>query len=171
MKVRLSDYNQAWPEMYKTECREIENILGREIIRFEHFGSTSVEGMKAKPVIDMMVIVKNIDLIDEYQDVLISSGYDAAGEWGIPGRRLFRKGGNDRTHHIHIYEDNNPEVDRHLILRDYLRQNREERDAYSHFKECLFKKYKDTKDYSFNKKEYVSQLEKRALIFFNKHQK
>lgn len=103
MKVRLTDYSENWPRMFQTEAHFLETVFGEEIIIFEHFGSTSVKGMKAKPVIDMMCIVKDIEKIDSYNEKMASLGYDVAGDWGIPGRRLFRKGGENRTHHIHFY--------------------------------------------------------------------
>lgn len=86
MKVRLTEYNPLWKSMYHEECERLYEILGQEIIKCEHFGSTSVEGMKAKPVIDMMVIVKDITQIDTYNDTFKNKNYDVAGEWGIKGR-------------------------------------------------------------------------------------
>lgn len=166
MKVRLSDYNPQWPYLFKEECDVLTEILGSEVIRFEHFGSTSVKGMKAKPVIDMMVIVKDIEKIDQYNKIFELRGYDIAGEWGIAGRRLFRKDGEHRTHHIHIYEISNQEIKRHLLLRNYLRVNSKEVADYSKFKTLLSNKFEDTREYSKAKKEYVKNLEKRAIEYF-----
>lgn len=92
MKVRLSDYNPKWKGSFKNECLIISDMIPDEVVKFEHFGSTSVPGMKAKPVIDMMVLVKDINQIDSYNSKFIEEGYDVAGEWGISGRRLLRKG-------------------------------------------------------------------------------
>lgn len=102
MKIRLSSYKESWKSLYQNECKNLEGILGDLIIQFEHFGSTSIEGMKAKPVIDMMVIVRDIQKVDQFNSLFINLGYEVAGEWGISGRRLLRKGGENRTHHIHI---------------------------------------------------------------------
>lgn len=102
MRIRLTDYKDEWKAMFRDEAQFLKNIFGQEIIDIEHFGSTSVKGMKAKPVIDMMCIVREIDNIDNFNDEMASLGYDVAGEWGITGRRLFRKGGDERTHHIHF---------------------------------------------------------------------
>src|SRR5699024_704975 len=112
MKVRLSDYDGSWAQMYRNEVQILKEIFGREIIHFEHFGSTAVPGMKAKPVIDMMCIVDNIKNVDKFNEQMKSMGYDVAGEWGIKGRRLFRKGGENRTHHIHFYQTGNPQIKR-----------------------------------------------------------
>lgn len=68
MKIRLSDYNEDWAEMFHTEVNVLKEIFGAEILRCEHFGSTSVPGMKAKPVIDMMCIVQDIDKVDSFNN-------------------------------------------------------------------------------------------------------
>lgn len=149
--------------MYKEERDNLEHVFGEEILRFEHFGSTAIPGMLAKPVVDMMCVVKDISRIDSYNSYMERLGYDVAGEWGIEGRRLFRKGGVNRTHHIHVYQYGNPQIDRHLILRDYLLQHPNEVAQYSAFKEKIAKRYTYTSEYSKAKKQFVSDLENRAL--------
>ncbi|MDQ0350376.1 GrpB-like predicted nucleotidyltransferase (UPF0157 family) [Alkalibacillus filiformis] len=166
MKVRLADYNENWPKMFEAEAEYLETIFRDEVIRFEHFGSTSVKGMKAKPVIDMMCIVKNIEKIDSFNRHMDSLGYDVAGEWGIVGRRLFRKGGENRTHHIHFYQFDHPEIERHLVFRDYLRVHPQEANRYSRFKEDLAKCYDTTNGYSLAKKKFVSEMEQKALLWY-----
>lgn len=166
MKVRLSNYCEEWVRMFQDEVEFLETIFKDEIVRFEHFGSTSVPGMKAKPVIDMMCIVKNIQRIDLYNDEMLSYEYDIAGEWGISGRRLFRKGGDTRTHHIHFYQLDNPEIERHLIFRDYLRCHPEEVVRYSRFKEELSQRFEDTSGYSPAKKTFVKEMEQQAFSWF-----
>ena len=166
MKIRLSDYNEGWPRMFQAEMELLKTIFGDEIIKCEHFGSTSVQGMKAKPVIDMMCIVKSIENVDLFNNQMDSLGYDVAGEWGITGRRLFRKGGDNRTHHIHFYQFDNPEIDRHLIFRDYLRAYPQEVAKYSRFKEKLAQRFDTTKDYSHAKKKFVSEMEQKALSWY-----
>ncbi len=96
MKVRLTAHDENWARMFADEAEFLREIFRDQILKFEHFGSTFVPGLKAKPVIDMMCIVKNIDKIDEFNGQVRSLGYAVAGEWGIPGRRLFRKGGDTR---------------------------------------------------------------------------
>lgn len=170
MKVRLSNYDENWTKMFQMETQFLKTIFGDEIIKFEHFGSTSIKGLKAKPVIDMMCIVKDIERIDSFNNCMEALGYDAAGEWGIPGRRLFRKGGENRTHHIHFYQFDNPQINRHLIFRDYLRSNPEEASRYSKFKEELASRYESTKEYSPAKKLFVQEMEKKALLWYEKNQ-
>ncbi len=155
--------------MFENETRLLRQVFGDEIITFEHFGSTSVPGMKAKPVIDMMCLVKDIEKIDEFDEQMQSLDYDIAGEWGIAGRRLFRRGGEERTHHIHFYQFDNPEIKRHLILRDYLRTHPQEVKRYTNIKEELAQRYDNTKFYSKAKKPFVQEMEERALDWFEKY--
>jgi GrpB-like predicted nucleotidyltransferase (UPF0157 family) len=135
--VRLTDYREEWRSMFEEEARFLMTVFGDEVVSFEHFGSTAVPGMKAKPVVDMMCIVKDISAIDSYNEQMVALGYDAAGDWGIEGMRLFRKGGENRTHHIHVYQSCNPQIERHLVFRDYLRAHPEEAARYNRFKEEL----------------------------------
>ena len=166
MKVRLSAYDENWSRMFEDEVRFLSKVFGDEIIRFEHFGSTSVRGMSAKPVIDMMCLVKDIETIDRFNDEMRLLGYDVAGEWGIPGRRLFRKGGENRTHHIHVYQIDNPHIKRHLVFRDYLMNHPTEVERYKCLKEELAQRYDDTALYSKAKKPFVAEMEQRALKWF-----
>lgn len=165
MKVRLSDYDKNWVQMFEDEAQLLKELFGHEVINFEHFGSTAIPGMKAKPVIDMMCIVNDIEKIDTFNNQMQSLGYDVAGEWGIKGRRLFRKGGENRTHHIHFYQLGNPQIERHLAFRDYLLAYPDEASKYSQFKEELARKYDLTSGYSPAKKAFVSDMEKKALAW------
>lgn len=170
MKVRLTDFTEKWKTMFIDEVEILKFIFGDEIVFFEHFGSTSIPGMKAKPVIDMMCIVNDIEKIDAFNEQMNSLKYDVAGEWGIKGRRLFRKGGENRTHHIHFYQVDNPQIERHLIFRDYLLAHPEEVCRYSQFKENLANKYESTSDYSPAKKAFVSEMEKIAIAWNQKNE-
>lgn len=102
-KVEVVSYNPNWKKMYKEESEKIKNILNDIIIDIHHIGSTSIPGIKAKPVIDILVEVKNIEVVDRYNNKMKELGYEAMGEHGIPKRRFFRKRENKRTHHIHIF--------------------------------------------------------------------
>lgn len=133
-------------------------------------GSTSVEGLKAKPVIDIMGAVKNIDNVDQYNDKFIKLGYEPMGEYGISKRRFFRKGGEKRTHHIHIFQITDREnVERHLAVRDYLREHSEDAAAYGELKSELAQKYpRDIEAYCDGKDFFVKNLEKKALAWYRK---
>lgn len=90
IKVRLTPFSDTWVQLFQDEVNNLKVIFGNKITQFEHFGSTSVPGMLAKPVIDMMCMVNEIQEVDTWNEKMNALGYDVAGEWGIPGRRLFR---------------------------------------------------------------------------------
>ncbi len=131
----------------------------------EHFGSTAVPGMMAKPVIDMLMVVDMALVERDWKAKLKELQYEDAGDWGIPGRVLFRKGGTRRSHHLHVYPVGHRDIQRHLIVRDYLLTHAEEVKAYSAFKQGLASRFRDTRDYSPAKKPYVQRLEQRALAW------
>jgi len=165
MRVRLTAYTEDWARMFREEAGFLAAIYGGVFVRYEHFGSTSVPGMMAKPVIDMMAIVTDLSEVEPYDETMRALGYDVAGEWGIPGRRLLRKGGDERTHHIHFYASDSPQIHRHLVFRDYLLRHPEEAARYSRFKEELSRRYEMTDTYSPAKKAFVSEMEQLALIW------
>lgn len=92
MKVEVVDYNPEWPILFREEAEKIKGILGDELIEIHHIGSTSVENLKAKPVIDIMPVVRDITKIDACNEAFERLGHEPKGEFGIVGRRFFRKG-------------------------------------------------------------------------------
>ncbi len=124
MKIQVVGYNEKWPLLFRQEAEKIKKILGAELIDIHHIGSTSVKNLSAKPIIDIMPVVKDIALVDSYQKEFETLGYEAMGEFGIAGRRYFRKGLEFRTHHVHVFEESNlKDIERHLAVRDYLREH------------------------------------------------
>ena len=119
-------YDPAWKEQFEElRCRLHELLDGAEV-SILHFGSTAVEGMWAKPTIDIMILVKDISVIDCYSAVLSSHGFCPKGENGIPGRRYFKKYGPDGVNHIahvHCYELDHPHVKDEILFCRYLQEN------------------------------------------------
>ncbi|MFF0829111.1 GrpB family protein [Brevibacillus sp. NPDC003359] len=133
-KVEVQSYNPLWVSKFEKEAENLRIILGTEIIEIHHIGSTSVPGLNAKPIIDVMPVVKDIYRVDEYNEQFVHRGYESRGENGIVGRRYFTIGGTDRTHHIHIYALGNPQIQRHLAFRDYLRTHPKVAKSYGDLK-------------------------------------
>lgn len=106
-KVEVVAFSGEWEKKFVEEDILLQKIFGVEIQIIHHIGSTSVNGLSAKPIIDMMPVVRDINKIDTYNNAMIAIGYEPKGENGLPGRRYFQKGGDKRTHHIHIYEMGN----------------------------------------------------------------
>ncbi|MFD1021002.1 GrpB family protein [Thalassobacillus hwangdonensis] len=168
-KVEVVKFDETWSRKFEEEKEKLRNIFGNELVAVHHIGSTSVEGLKAKPIIDILPVVKDIEKVDSFNEQMEAIGYEPMGEFGLPGRRYFRKGGDQRTHHIHMYEESNNEIDRHLAFRDYLRTHPDERERYGNLKEELAKQYpNDMESYINGKDSYVKEMERKALDWYEK---
>jgi len=168
-KIEVVPYNINWPEMYEIEARKIREALGECIIAVHHIGSTSIPGIKAKPILDILGEVMDIEVIDSKNNVMKVIGYEARGEYGIPGRRYFVKHqGEIHTHHIHIYQVNHTEIQRHIFFRDYLRTHPKAATRYGNLKEQLAIQYPfDSASYTDAKTEIVREIDKLAAVWFS----
>ncbi|QQK79942.1 GrpB family protein [Salicibibacter cibi] len=166
-KVEVTPYNKNWPTMFEEEANKLYNIIGPEIIKIHHIGSTSVKGLKAKPIIDIMPVVKRISSIDKYNPAMIDIGYEPKGENGVQERRFFQKGGDERTHHVHIYEAGSFDIERHLAFRDYLRTYPDVIKTYADLKDELSKRFPyDVASYTKEKGQLVSEIESKAVVWY-----
>lgn len=170
MKVMVTKYDEQWNEAFRLEAQNIQGVYGNELVAIHHVGSTAVPGIQAKPIIDMMPTVKNVEKVDLFNNQMIALGYEPLGEYGIQGRRYFRKGGDNRTHQIHIFQfDNAQEIDRHLAVRDYLRTHPGAAQQYGDLKAKLANQHpEDIEAYMIGKDAFVKRLENKALGWYNK---
>ncbi|TDM10552.1 GrpB family protein [Macrococcus lamae] len=167
-RVVVQPYDSIWQHLYIEEARKLREIFKDQLMAIYHIGSTAVPGLAAKPIIDIMPVVKDIEAIDQLTERMMALGYEAKGENGISGRRYFQKGGDDRTHHVHVYQQGNPEVTRHLAFRDYLRTFRGEMERYQHLKVELAKLYPfDIDSYVEGKNVFILVMEQKALSWYN----
>ena len=168
MDVVVTDYKENWNQMFKDESQKIKDIFGHELIDIHHIGSTSVQGLKAKPVIDLMPVVREIENIDLFSEQMEELGYEPLGEFGIKGRRYFRKGVDTRTHHVHVFQfDNTEDINRHLAFRDYLREHFEDANLYGRLKNRLAQQFpNDIASYVDGKDAFIKELEKKALHWY-----
>lgn len=164
-KVEVVPYCPDWPVQFEAEAQTLRQVFGGQLLTIHHFGSTSIPGMKAKPIIDILAIVGDINQVDELNQKLEQLGYHGVGEYGISGRRFFYKGSYEvRTHHLHVYEASNPNVLRHLAFRDYMRSHPDAAQKYSELKDALAKRFPDDMEsYIEGKNEFVKDQEKCAL--------
>ena len=125
MIVEVVKYDPNWITEFEKESKELENQIGEIINNIYHIGSTAVPGLKAKPIIDMILDVKSLSELDSQNSKLGNLGYEGMGENGIIGRRFYKKGGNNRTHQIHAFKSGDPNIIRHLAFRDYLIEHKE----------------------------------------------
>lgn len=163
-RVEVTPYNEQWVQMYEEEAEKLRRIFGRQLIAIHHIGSTAVPGLDAKPIIDIMPVVRDITLVDEYNQPMRDIGYEPKGENGIPGRRYFQKGGDDRTRHVHVFQVGSPQIERHLAFRDYLRAHPNEATEYGEMKRKLAREFPhDIDSYIQGKETLVKEIEQRAL--------
>ncbi|WP_299022791.1 GrpB family protein [uncultured Photobacterium sp.] len=118
--IEVVSYDPKWAELFELESRAISDVVGQTVVNIHHIGSTSVTGLAAKPIIDILLEVTDLHSLDVLSSGLISLGYESKGEFGIAGRRFFQKGGNNRTHHLHAFKVGDSNVVRHIAFRDYL---------------------------------------------------
>ena len=165
-RVGIVSYNPNWKEIYKEESKKIKNVLSDIIVDIHHIGSTAIPGIKAKPVIDILVEVKDIEAVDRYNNKMEELGYEVMGEYGIPKRRFFRKGGNNRTHHIHIFQVGNEEIERHINFKEYLIAHPDKAREYSKLKEKLTNKYTyDVENYTNGKSDFIKEIDRKAKLW------
>lgn len=134
--IKVVDYNPNWPAMFKAESEEIKQTLGENCVALHHVGSTSVPGLSAKPIIDIICGVKQLTNVQA--TTLESLNFTHLGEYGIPMRMFFIKR-TDIEVNLHIYELDNVEIELNLLLRDYLRSNPPARIKYAALKKHLIK--------------------------------
>ena len=164
-KITVVPYDGEWLESFRDEAQNIRDIFGEEIIEIYHIGSTAIPGMSAKPIVDVMPVVKNIDVIDGFNAVMREKDYLPRGEYGLPGRRYFIKGNEQfRTHHIHIFQKGHPDIERHLAFRDYLYVYPGKAKEYQALKLRLVEKYKGNKKaYNNGKNAFIKKIEREAI--------
>ena len=165
--VKIVEYDPAWVGTYDHEASIIRKGLNTLLVECFHIGSTAIPGMPAKPIIDILLSVKNILDLDTYSDNLNRLGYECLGEYGIKGRRFFQKGGDHRTHHIHAFDVDSPEIERHVLFRDYLREFAEEAKIYAELKKELASVHRDNPDdYSEAKNRFIRSIEEKARHWY-----
>jgi len=161
--IEVVPYDLNWIRKYLYEAEKIKKIIADELVRIHHIGSTAIPGISAKPVIDILVEVKNIENVDNYNEKVKEMGYIPKGEYGIEGRRFFLKGEINRTHHIHVFQVGNSEIIRHLNFRDYMIYHPEEAKAYSEIKKELAIKFRhDIDGYCNGKNDFIKEIDRKA---------
>ncbi|MDF1678857.1 MAG: bifunctional GrpB family protein/GNAT family N-acetyltransferase [Legionellaceae bacterium] len=157
--IEVEPYNPSWLNQFEQEAEHIQKALGENCIAVHHIGSTSVPGLFAKPIIDIMPVVKDIMLVDSRESEMLKLGYVAKGECGILFRRFFIKGKDRRAYNVHIFQLGSPVIDKHLLFRDWLREHPIDREAYGALKQEIIQKgVKDIEAYLEKKDTFVTKL-------------
>jgi GrpB-like predicted nucleotidyltransferase (UPF0157 family) len=138
-RILIVDYDPRWPELFGREADRIRAVLGCRALRIEHAGSTSVPGLVAKPIIDVLLVVPDSGDEDTYVPTLEAADYLLCiRETNWYEHRMFK--GPDTEINLHVFSSGCPEIDRMLMFRDWLRCNAADRDLYAHTKLALAQK-------------------------------
>lgn len=168
MKVVVIPHNPNWPADFAAEADRIQSALREVAMVVHHIGSTAVPGICAKPIIDILLEVNDIQTLDLRSKNVVDLGYEAKGEFGIPGRRYFRKDSiqGTRTHQIHAFEKGSPHIGRHLAFRDYLIAFPTIARSYGLLKQRLAAAHSDNLDaYIAGKNSFIKIHEARAIVW------
>ena len=159
---------EKWNPQWKYEYEKIVASLGKDIIynsiKIEHVGSTSVEGLSAKPVIDLDIVIEK-DKFAIIKELLNKKGYEHEGDLGIEGREAFSYSGKEElmTHHLYVCPKNSKELFKHITFRNFLKNNPALAAEYSKVKEQAAVLYPDDIDkYMEFKSEIIEKIYKRC---------
>lgn len=162
--IQVVAYDPKWPELFQIESKALAVVFGDEIMRVHHIGSTAVPGLAAKPIIDILLEVKDVNALDEYNPEMERLGYTPKGEYGIPGRRFFLKDLQNRTHHVHAFNAGSPDVIDYIAFRDYLIAHPQVAKEYGDLKQrCARDCDNDVVKYMNMKQEFVKEHIEKAI--------
>jgi GrpB-like predicted nucleotidyltransferase (UPF0157 family) len=153
--IMIAEYDPAWSARFEQERPRIASALGTLPRVIEHVGSTSVPGLAAKPIIDVLVTVPDADDEAAFAAALAIAGYELRVR--EPGHRMFRTPARDV--HIHVWRDRDDEARRQLLFRDQLRRSPAHRGAYERLKrELSIREWRDMNEYADAKGELIEKI-------------
>lgn len=167
-RVLVVPHNPEWMEEFARESLLVASALGNLMVEIHHIGSTAILNIHAKPVIDMLASVMTIEAVDARRKEFECLGYEVMGEFGIPGRRYFRKDNRngDRTHQIHIFQSGSPQIGRHLAFRDFMKAHPHFAHQYDALKQRLAAMYpNDIDSYAKGKDSFINEMDAQAATW------
>jgi GrpB-like predicted nucleotidyltransferase (UPF0157 family) len=165
-QVTVVPHDPQWPAAFERAAREVKDALGESLVAIHHIGSTAIPGIHAKPIIDMMAVASELSFVDQHAERMRQIGYEALGEFGIAGRRYFRRDSSAgvRTEQVHTFSAGSPHVLRHLAFRDFLRAHPDIAREYSQLKQRLAAAHAlDLEAYMDGKDAFIRRTEAAAL--------
>jgi len=170
--VELVPHNPEWTQLADEEAQRIREGLSFPIIGIYHIGSTSIPGIKAKPILDFVIEVDDMDIVINALDEFRILGYESKGEYGIPGRQFFtRDTDGERSHHLHVFQTGHPDIERHTVFRDFLRANPQAAREYEKLKEKLAERFpKQSGSYTEAKSDFILSMDEVARYWLEHKQ-
>ncbi len=164
-KYSISEYDPHWVNQFNSIKDFLSEVFGNKVIKIEHVGSTSIPGMKAKPLIDVLVVVEKMEDFPDQKNKMVQAGY----EWGVdyigPNTLLFFKLGADgeKLENIHVCEKDAPKTRQFLVMRDFFRTHPEKAKQYSDLKEANSRMHpEDYPAYRAAKAPFLERMEQEA---------
>ena len=156
--IQLNPYDEKWPALFEREKERILKILKDKALMIEHIGSTSVPGLMAKPIIDILLVVEDAGKEEDYMDDLCRHGYILrVREADFENHHMFK--GPDTDIHLHVFSKGSKEIEKYLLFRNYLRLHDDARELYENTKKELAKKtWKYVQNYADAKSEVVQKI-------------
>lgn len=144
-KYFFLEYDPDWPRQFSLIKSFLEDVFGDTAVKIEHIGSTSIPEMKAKPVIDVLVVVEKMELFEKQKEKMVEAGYEWVENYIAPDSLIFYKLGNEgeKLENIHVLEGKAPKARQFIVMRDYLRTHPEKAKAYSEVKQKGFDLHPD----------------------------
>jgi GrpB-like predicted nucleotidyltransferase (UPF0157 family) len=157
-KVELEQHKDQWKEDYRDEVKRLKTLLAEDTI--EHIGSTAIKKIKAKPIIDMILVVDDLERTDEIISELENNGYELRPNDDVEGRILLAKGSRkERTHYLSLTEEDSEFYQRTTSFRDYLNSHPRSRNKYNRLKQELASKHPEDRDkYTEKKSEFIERI-------------
>jgi len=156
--ISIVEYDPLWDLLFNKEASDIKATLDFNNVHIEHIGSTSVKGLYAKPIVDIQIGIDSWSYLDETNKNLIVLGYEYLGEAGVTGRHYFRKR-NKHAFNVHVILWNSELWINNLLLRDYLKSNKEAANVYGRLKiDAIKKGIKTLLAYSDHKGDFIREL-------------
>lgn len=166
--IKLVTHDPDWARLYEDEVARLCLLLSKLVVSTHHIGSTAINGIKAKPVIDILIEVTCLRDLEKHAGDFKNLGYEAKGEYGIKGRRFFQKGGDERTHHLHIFESGNAEIERHRLFVAFMNAHPDKAEEYEALKTALSIEHKNSaEDYSQGKSAFIRAVDAEAIKWKN----
>ena len=165
-RVEVVAYNPDWKQEFLRICGMLQPLIGDLVLSIEHVGSTAVEGLAAKPIIDIDVVMESYAVFPSIVERLAAAGFRHEGNLGVPGREAFKRDGDDgfMKYHLYVCPQNSQSLREHIALRDWLRTHPEARDAYGALKQANAEQYRyDIDGYIAAKTDFIRGILVQAL--------
>jgi GrpB-like predicted nucleotidyltransferase (UPF0157 family) len=161
-KITVINYDPEWPAFFYLEKQKLQKIFKPVLQKIEHFGSTAIQGVSAKPIIDILVGVDNLDLDDNILDALKTLGYEYLGEAGISGRLAFRKRSR-QNFNLAVVKYGSDLWTNNIVIRDFLQNNESFKKKYSKIKKQAIQEGSNTLlAYSKHKEAFLKEILEKA---------